>query len=84
MRQMYLGRQEGNDLVYMGNVRTGWSRNVSSQIGKQLDTVISPKSKLTKAIKKPKAKWVEPKCFVDVSIVTSHRRACYRSKCFSE
>ena len=35
-------------------------------IRKQLDTVISPKSKLTKAFKKPKATWVEPKFFADV------------------
>jgi hypothetical protein len=32
----------------------------SSQIRKQFDTVVSPKSKLTKPIKKPKAIWVEP------------------------
>jgi ATP-dependent DNA ligase len=41
-------------------------RAVSSQIRKQLDTVVSPKSKLTKAIKKPKATWVEPKFVADV------------------
>jgi bifunctional non-homologous end joining protein LigD len=29
-------------------VKTGCSRTVSSQIRKQLDTVVSPKSKLTK------------------------------------
>ena len=42
------------------------SRTVSSQIRKQLDTVISPKSKLTKPIKKPKATWVEPTFVADV------------------
>jgi len=52
---LYLGKQEGKELVYMGKVGTGWSRTVSSQIRKQLDTVVSPKSKLTKPIKKPKA-----------------------------
>jgi bifunctional non-homologous end joining protein LigD len=35
----------------MGKVGTGWSHTVSSQISKQLDTVISPKSKLTKQVK---------------------------------
>ena len=45
---LYLGKREGKDLVYMGKVGTGWSRTVSSQIRKQLDTVVSPKSKLTK------------------------------------
>lgn len=39
----------------MGKVGTGWSRTVSSQIRKQLETVVSPNSKLTRPIKKPKA-----------------------------
>jgi bifunctional non-homologous end joining protein LigD len=63
---LYLGKREGKDLVYLSKVGTGWSRTVSSQIRKQRDTVISPKSKLTKAFKKPKATWVEPKFFADV------------------
>jgi bifunctional non-homologous end joining protein LigD len=63
---LYLGKREGKDLVYMGKVGTGWSRTISSQIRKQLDTVVSPKSKLTKPIKKPKATWVEPTFFADV------------------
>lgn len=63
---LYLGKREGKELVYMGKVGTGWSRTVSSQIRKQLDTVVSPKSKLTKAIRKPKATWVEPKFMADI------------------
>jgi bifunctional non-homologous end joining protein LigD len=63
---LYLGRREGKDLFYIGKVGTGWSRTVSSKIRKQLDTVISPKSKLTKQIKKPKAIWVEPTSFADI------------------
>jgi bifunctional non-homologous end joining protein LigD len=63
---LYLGKQEGKDLVYTGKVGTGWSRTVSSQIRKQLDNVVSPKSKLTKPVKKPKATWVEPKFYADV------------------
>jgi hypothetical protein len=61
-----LGKREGKELVYMGKVGTGWSRTVSSQIRKQLDTVVSPKSKLTKPIKKPKATWVEPTFVADI------------------
>jgi bifunctional non-homologous end joining protein LigD len=41
-------------------VGTGWSRTVSSQNRKQLNEVVTPKSKLTKPIRKPKATWVEP------------------------
>jgi bifunctional non-homologous end joining protein LigD len=63
---LYLGKREGKELVYMGKVGTGWSRTVSSEIRKQLDGVVSPKSKLTKPIRKPKATWVEPKFFADV------------------
>jgi bifunctional non-homologous end joining protein LigD len=63
---LYLGKQEGRELRYMGKVGTGWSRTISSQIRKQLDKVVSPKSKLTKPIRKPKATWVEPKFFADV------------------
>jgi bifunctional non-homologous end joining protein LigD len=63
---LYLGKREGKDLVYMGKVGTGWSRTVSSQIRKQLDTVVSPKSKLSKPLKKPKATWVEPTFFADI------------------
>lgn len=48
--------------IYMGKVGTGWSRTVSSQVRKRLDTVVSSQSKLTKQVKKPRATWVEPKC----------------------
>ncbi|WP_426616300.1 hypothetical protein [Bradyrhizobium sp. McL0616] len=47
-------------------VGTGWNRTTSAQIRKALDTVVSPKAKLTKPIKKPKATWVEPKFFAEV------------------
>jgi ATP-dependent DNA ligase len=72
---LYLGKREGNDLVYMGKVGTGWSRTKSSQIRKQLDTVVSPKSELTKPIKKLKATWVEPSFTAEVEFrdITSER-----------
>jgi bifunctional non-homologous end joining protein LigD len=65
---LYLGKREGKNLVYMGKVGTGWSGTVSSQIRKQLDTVVSLKSKLTKPIRKPQATWVEPTFFAMSSI----------------
>ena len=63
---LYLGKQEGKELVYIGKVGTGWNRTTSASIRKSLDTVVSPKTKLTKPIKKPKATWVEPKFLADV------------------
>ena len=65
-KPLCLTAQEGKDLVYMGKVGTGWSRTVSSQIRKQLDTMVSPQSKLTRTIRKPKATWVEPRFYADV------------------
>jgi len=63
---LYLGKREGKELVYMGKVGTGWNRTTSAQIRKALDSVVSPKSKLTKPIKKPKATWVEPKFTAEI------------------
>ena len=63
---LYLGKREGKELVYMGKVGTGWNRTTSSKIRKALETVVSPKAKLTKPIRKPKATWVEPTFFADI------------------
>jgi bifunctional non-homologous end joining protein LigD len=52
---LYLGKREGKDLVYMGKVGTGWNRTTSNQIREALDTVVSPKSKLSKPLKKPRS-----------------------------
>jgi bifunctional non-homologous end joining protein LigD len=63
---LHLARREGNDLVYSGKVGTGWSRTVSSQIRKKLDTVVSSTSKLAKPVRDPKATWVDPKLLAEV------------------
>ncbi|MGY8633567.1 non-homologous end-joining DNA ligase [Bradyrhizobium sp. 14AA] len=63
---LYLGKKEGKNLVYMGKVGTGWDRTTSGKIRKALETVVSPKAKLTKPIKKPKATWVEPTFYAEV------------------
>ena len=63
---LYLGKQDGKDLVYAGKVGTGFSRKVASEVRRRLDPLVSPKSKLTVAIRKPKATWVEPRLFAEV------------------
>jgi bifunctional non-homologous end joining protein LigD len=63
---LYLGRRNGNQLVHMGKVGTGWNRTTSSSIRKALDQVVTLKSKLTKPVKKPKATWVEPVFIAEV------------------
>jgi len=63
---LHLGRHDGKDLVYSGKVGTGWSRTVSGQIRKKLDTVVIPTSKLAEPIRDPKATWVDPKFLAEV------------------
>jgi len=63
---LYLGKKEGRNLVYMGKVGTGWDRTTSGKMRPALDIVISPKSKLSKQLKKPKATWVEPAFTVEI------------------
>lgn len=53
-------KADGHWLVTHGQGRYWLVRTVSGQIRKQLDTVVRPKSKLSKPIKKLKAVWVEP------------------------
>src|SRR5436190_18582780 len=73
---LYLGKREGKDLVYMGKVGTGWSRTVSSQIRKQLDTVVTPKSKLTRLLKKPKVRGSNPNFLPTLNTGTSPPKGC--------
>ncbi|WP_283805507.1 hypothetical protein [Bradyrhizobium tropiciagri] len=55
-----MGTLAAHNLVYMGKVGTGWNRTTSSKIRKALDSIVSPKSKLSKPLRKSKATWVEP------------------------
>jgi ATP-dependent DNA ligase len=59
---LYLGKHEGGELRYMGKFGTGWNRTTSSQIRKQLEIVVSPKSKLTKPVRKPKKRRGRNRC----------------------
>ena len=63
---LHLAKKVGRELIYIGKVGTGWSRTVSSRIRKQLETVVSSKSTLTKPIRAPKTTWVEPKFVAEV------------------
>jgi bifunctional non-homologous end joining protein LigD len=63
---LYLGKHDGKELSYVGKVGTGWSRTVSADLRKKLNEVVSPKSKLTRPVRKPKATWTEPKFYAEV------------------
>ncbi|WP_247372402.1 non-homologous end-joining DNA ligase [Bradyrhizobium sp. 18] len=63
---LYLGKQEGKELRYMGKVGTGWSRTKSAEIRKALDTVVSPKQKLTSASRNRRPPGSSRSLFADV------------------
>jgi bifunctional non-homologous end joining protein LigD len=63
---LYLGKREGKELRYVGKVGTGFTMKVSADLRRRLDAIETPKSKLTPAVRKPKAKWVEPSLIAEV------------------
>jgi bifunctional non-homologous end joining protein LigD len=71
---LYLGKQEGNQLTYMGKVGTGWSRTVSSQICKQLDSVISLNSRNPSVSLRPHGSSRDSSRTLNTE--TSRRKAC--------
>jgi bifunctional non-homologous end joining protein LigD len=52
--------------ILEGKVGTGFSHKTSMQVRRKLEPLITPQQKLTKKVRKPKAKWVEPKFFAEV------------------
>lgn len=63
---LYLGKREGRELRYIGKVGTGFTRTTAADLRRKLDAIATPKQKLTKQVRKPKATWVEPVLIADV------------------
>lgn len=63
---LYLGKREGKTLTYVGKVGTGFSRAVSADLRRKLDALVTPKTKLSGKVSKPKATWVDPKLIAEV------------------
>jgi bifunctional non-homologous end joining protein LigD len=57
---LYLGRREGDRLVYAGKARTGYTMAAAREVRERLDPLIVKRSPLSVPVKKPKATWVEP------------------------
>jgi bifunctional non-homologous end joining protein LigD len=60
---LYLGKREGNDLVYMGHGRDGV---VPNGLQPNPQAARRPKSNLTKQVRQPKAIWVDPVFVADI------------------
>jgi bifunctional non-homologous end joining protein LigD len=63
---LYVGRRDGDKLVYAGKVRTGYTEMSARELRERLDPLIRKKSPLSVAVKKPKATWVEPEVEIEV------------------
>jgi bifunctional non-homologous end joining protein LigD len=63
---LYIGRWEGDQLLYAGKVQTGYTEALAREVRERLDPLIVRKSALSHAIKKPKATWVEPQLLAEV------------------
>src|SRR5207253_2002048 len=68
---LYVGRREGNKLLYAGKVQSGYSLEAARDIREALDPYIRRKTPLSEPIVKPKATWVEP--VVDAEVAYSSK-----------
>ena len=57
---LYVGRREGDRLVYAGKARSGYTEGVAREVRERLDPLIINRSPLSVPVKKPKATWVQP------------------------
>lgn len=63
---LYLGRWEGDRLVYAGKAQTGYTLAGAREVRERLNPLIIGKSPLSHEINKPKATWVEPQVCAEV------------------
>ena len=65
--KLRLARHEGNSLIYVGSVGTGWDRETAQAIRRALDPLARQTSPLTKALKKADTTWVEPRFDAEIA-----------------
>ena len=73
---LYLGRWEGDRLLYAGKAQTGFKHAASYELRERLDPFIRETSPLSVPVNKPKATWVDPALLVEIeySAVTGSQR----------
>ncbi len=63
---LYLGRWQGDRLVYAGKAQTGYTLTAARALRERLNPLIIGKSPLSHPINKPKATWVEPQVYAEI------------------
>jgi ATP dependent DNA ligase-like protein len=63
---LYLGRRDGDRLLYAGKARSGYTETTRRALRERLDPFIRSTSPLSVPVKKPKATWVDPELSAEV------------------
>ena len=63
---LYLGRREGEELLYAGKAGTGFTFDTARALRERLQPLVVRKSSLTTPVRKPKATWVRAELLVDI------------------
>jgi bifunctional non-homologous end joining protein LigD len=79
---LYVGRREGDKLLYAGKVRSGFAEAVARDLRERLDPFIRKDSPLSAPVKKPKATWVEPVIEAEVAYSTMTENQLLREAVF--
>src|ERR671910_989146 len=78
----YVGRREGDRLLYAGKVRSGFTEAVACDLRERLDPFIRKDSPLSEPVNKPKATWVEPVIEAEITYSTLTEIALLREAVF--
>jgi bifunctional non-homologous end joining protein LigD len=79
---LYVGRREGDRLLYAGKVRSGYSDRTAREVRELLDPYVRKTSPLSLPIKKPKATWVEPVIDAEVEFSSVTEQGILREAVF--
>jgi bifunctional non-homologous end joining protein LigD len=63
---LYLGHQDGDELIYAGKVDHGFSSDTVKDARKRLTPLVQKAQALSRKIKKPQAVWVKPSLLAEV------------------
>jgi bifunctional non-homologous end joining protein LigD len=67
LRKLRLARREGDALVYVGRVGTGWDRETAWEIRRALEPLACTMAPLAKPLKKADTTWVEPRFDAEIT-----------------
>jgi bifunctional non-homologous end joining protein LigD len=79
---LYMGRRDGDRLLYAGKVRSGYTEAVARDLRERLDPFIRKDSPLSEPVNKPKATWVEPVIEAEIAYSTVTENGLLREAVF--